>query len=159
VRTLEQIEHHRVSHPSLAIDAEALMTGVVRPEHAVEFIMSQPRDPLVYSSAAPNTVAAAQEKFGREAAAHAIESFFADVARLLVARGVRRLVVAGGETSGSVVSALNLKSLEIGPEIDPGVPALFSREGEGLGMALKSGNFGSLEFFDKALAIMRRGPD
>ena len=66
--------------------------------------------------------------------------------------GVTRLLVAGGETSGSVVESLNLESFEIGPEIDPGVPAL--RAGENLVIALKSGNFGSVDYFEKADALL-----
>jgi uncharacterized protein YgbK (DUF1537 family) len=63
-------------------------------------------------------------------------------------------VVAGGETSGAVVCALGVDALEIGPEIDPGVPALFSRDGKGLGLALKSGNFGADDFFTKAFRVL-----
>jgi uncharacterized protein YgbK (DUF1537 family) len=79
---------------------------------------------------------------------------FADTARVLVERGVRRLVVAGGETSGGVVSALGLHALAIGPEIDPGVPALSTIAGAPLGLALKSGNFGAPDFFTKALKAL-----
>ena len=80
-----------------------------------------------------------------------MEAFFADAARRVLAGGVSRLVVAGGETSGAVVSALGLASLEIGPEIDPGVPVLYA---DALAMALKSGNFGAPDFFEKALRVM-----
>jgi uncharacterized protein YgbK (DUF1537 family) len=64
-------------------------------------------------------------------------------------------VVAGGETSGAVVTALNLEAVAIGPEIDPGVPALASTAGEPLALALKSGNFGAPDFFAKALRVLR----
>ncbi|KAA2229414.1 nucleotide-binding domain containing protein, partial [Salinarimonas soli] len=79
----------------------------------------------------------------------------ADTARLLVEGGVTRLVVAGGETSGAVVSALGLDAVAGGPEIDPGVPALASPD-RPLALALKSGNFGAPDFFAKALAVMPR---
>jgi uncharacterized protein YgbK (DUF1537 family) len=95
-----------------------------------------------------------QDKFGREQVAHKLDALFADTASELVESGVSRLVVAGGETSGAVVSALKLKALSIGPEIDPGVPALGSTEGRPLALALKSGNFGAKDFFDKALRIL-----
>ena len=114
--------------------------------------------PLVFSSASPDAVAAAQKQFGRESVAHSIENLFAESARALVDSGVRRLVVAGGETSGAVVSALGLAALEIGPEIDPGVPALYARQ-LGLALALKSGNFGAPAFFDNALAMLAKGSD
>ena len=70
---------------------------------------------------------------------------------------MRRLVVAGGETSGAVVSALKIDALAIGPEIDPGVPALATTSGGALALALKSGNFGSPEFFNKALRVLESG--
>jgi uncharacterized protein YgbK (DUF1537 family) len=72
-----------------------------------------------------------------------------------VERGVRRLVVAGGETSGAVVSGLGLEALTIGPEIAPGVPVLVSPQP--LALALKSGNFGQEDFFERALRMMENG--
>ena len=112
---------------------------------------------LVYATAEPDAVRAAQAKLGAQRAGEIVEDCLARIATGLVAKGVKRLVVAGGETSGAVVSALGLASLEIGPEIDPGVPALFSREGEGLALALKSGNFGGIDFFERAVAMLERG--
>lgn len=112
--------------------------------------------PLVYTSADPGTVAAAQARFGRERVAAAVEAFFAALARQLVAGGIARLVTAGGETSGAVVEGLGLRSLAIGPEIAPGVPAV--RAGERpLWLALKSGNFGDERFFALALDVLARG--
>ena len=87
---------------------------------------------------------------GGRASRRALDRLFADTARALLDGGVRRLVVAGGETSGAVVSALDLGALTIGPEIDPGVPVLVS-ERTRVGLALKSGNFGAPDFFRKAL--------
>ena len=111
--------------------------------------------PLVYTSDDPERVAELQERFGTERSAAAIERFFGELATGAVAAGVTRLVSAGGETSGAVVSALGLEALGIGPMIDPGVPALRA-EGAGgaYAVALKSGNFGAEDFFDKALAVM-----
>ena len=95
---------------------------------------------------------ALQDRHGRDKVAHRLDRLFADAAASLVKKGVRRLVVAGGETSGAVVSALNLGALTVGPEIDPGVPVLVSTGDEPIALALKSGNFGAPEFFAKALA-------
>jgi len=67
--------------------------------------------------------------------------------------GVRRLVVAGGETAGAVVSALGVQGLHIGPEIDPGVPWTFSIGQPTLALALKSGNFGAPDFFTRAFRV------
>ena len=109
---------------------------------------------LVYSSADAANVRAIQEKLGTEAAGAQVERTLARIARGLVEAGVRRLVVAGGETSGAVVQALGVDKLRIGPQIDPGVPwcAAVSQAagGETLHLALKSGNFGAPDFFTKA---------
>lgn len=156
--TLEQVAVHRASHPVLALDVDDVVAGKVAARQVVEFVGANAgRAPLVYSSASPEAVREAQRKHGREAAAHAIENLMADAAKALVAGGVSRLVVAGGETSGAVVSALAIEAVEIGPEIDPGVPALFARGVRPLGLALKSGNFGAPDFFAKALAALERG--
>ena len=115
------------------------------------------RQPLVYSSDSPDKVLAAQRKYGREEVASALDGLFAQIAFELVRRGVTRLVVAGGETSGAVASALNLREVTIGPEIDPGVPVLFTRNGPRIALALKSGNFGSPGFFSEALSMLQTG--
>lgn len=109
---------------------------------------------LVYSTASPEEVAKVQDRLGIAEAGSAIEQALAQVARGLVQRGVGQLVVAGGETSGACVQALGVRELEIGPQIDPGVPWCFVQGGgprhEGLHLALKSGNFGTDDFFMKA---------
>ena len=107
-------------------------------------------DPLV--GAARGGRAGAGRRSGRERAGAAIEAAMARIARALVERGVRRLVVAGGETSGAVVAALGVRALRIGPPIDPGVPWTVSLGEPHLALALKSGNFGAPDFFRKAFA-------
>jgi len=110
---------------------------------------------VIAASAPPDTVAAVQQRFGRDAAGALIEDAMAKIAVALVARGVRRLVVAGGETAGAVVSRLGVRSLRIGGEIDPGVPWTLAEGGDTtLLLALKSGNFGAREFFLKAFAVL-----
>jgi 3-dehydrotetronate 4-kinase len=106
---------------------------------------------VIAASAPPDKVAALQGKLGRESAGALIEDTMARIAEALVSRGVRRMVVAGGETSGAVVSRLGVRRLRIGAEIDPGVPWTLA-EGNGVPMllALKSGNFGATDFFLKA---------
>lgn len=154
-RTLEQIEAHRRAHAVMAVEPQAILEGRVTAQDAVRFVLaSSGRSPLVYSSAPADAVAAAQQRYGRDAVAHAVERFFADTARLLVDAGITRLVVAGGETSGAVVSALGLSQVAIGPEIAAGVPILFSEGSRPLVLALKSGNFGQPDFFARALAMM-----
>jgi 3-dehydrotetronate 4-kinase len=112
---------------------------------------------LIASSSTPDQVAALQSRHGRDAAGHAIEQAMADIAEGLVQRGVRRLVVAGGETSGAVVDRLGIPGFLVGAEIAPGVPvlrAVGAKEGE-MVLALKSGNFGGPGFFSDALDLMR----
>lgn len=151
--TREQVARHRADgHPSLEIEVAAVLEGQVNPSEVADWALEQEGLPLVYSSAEPEKVAAVQERFGREASAAALEQAFAGLARAALAKGVTRLVVAGGETSGAVVEALDLTELQIGPEIDPGVPALCA--GPRLALALKSGNFGSDDFFAKAAAVL-----
>ncbi len=109
---------------------------------------------LVHATAEPAAVQAVQAQLGAERAGSLVEGVLAAVARGLVQRGVRRLVVAGGETSGAVVQALAVRQLAIGPQIDPGVPWTWAATGLGVPvhLALKSGNFGSTDFFLKTLA-------
>lgn len=153
--TLAQLAHHeREGHPVWNIDVAGVMAGEITAAHLVSFLRERVgQAPLVYSSSPPEVVQALQARYGREAVAHRLDALFAETARLLVASGTRRLVVAGGETSGAVVSALGLDALAIGPEIDPGVPVLTTPDGR-LALALKSGNFGSEDFFAKALKRM-----
>lgn len=153
--TRAQIHTHADRFPSREVTAEELMDGSFTPADAVSWIMGSNGEgvPLLYSSADPAVVKKAQETYGRERSAGTIETFFAETARQLQAAGVRRLVVAGGETSGAVVEGLAISSLEFGPEIAPGVPALKAGD-RPLWLALKSGNFGSKDFFGKAVDIL-----
>lgn len=152
-----QVAQYLGDHPGLAIDPGALMSGDMSVERAADWISQQgAQTPIVYSTATPEIVAGAQQTFGREAVAAKIESFFADLARNLADHGTRRIVVGGGETSGAIVEALDLGSLHIGPEIDPGVPVLIADRNGPLGLALKSGNFGAPDFFSKALEKVGR---
>lgn len=111
---------------------------------------------LIAASADPQEVAQVQERFGREAAGLAIERLMAGIARDLFADGIRRFIVAGGETSGAVTDALGVEALLIGPEIAPGVPAThgLAPQGGRVGLVLKSGNFGTREFFSQALQAL-----
>ena len=150
-----QIAEHRKRHPARVVDVDAVVDGAADPADYADWAMARQKDgvPLVFSSAEPEVVAAAQERHGKERVATAVEGFFGALARQLSSRGVRRLVTAGGETSGAVVSALDISSFEIGPEIDPGVPALKAGDLD-MVLALKSGNFGSTDFFEKAASVL-----
>ena len=150
--TRAQVALHLKDNPGFEITAEAVINGEMKAGDAAEWAVNASGLPLIYSSADPEVVRAVQDKFGREASAEALENFFAETARELVARGVQKLLPAGGETSGAVVAGLALKTLQIGPEIDPGVPAL--RASDGLVLALKSGNFGAPDYFVKAEKVL-----
>jgi 3-dehydrotetronate 4-kinase len=114
---------------------------------------------LIYSTASPEKIKAVQDRLGIEQASQLVEQTLAQVAKGLLALGVRQLLVAGGETSGACVQALEVKQLQIGPQIDPGVPWCFTRPpalgGQGLHLTLKSGNFGSDDFFSKAFEVLK----
>jgi uncharacterized protein YgbK (DUF1537 family) len=143
--------------PGMRIDPRELATGAPAVvDRAVRWAAAQvSRGPvLVYSTAAPGEVQAAQDAVGRDRAASLVEDALAAIARGLVAHGVRRLVVAGGETSGAVVNALGVRALAIGPQIDPGVPWTFAVPGDPIALALKSGNFGAEDFFLRALGML-----
>ena len=146
--TRAQVAHHAARHPAREIPAEEVIEGRLSAAEIADWILSQDGLPLAYSSADPAEVARVQERHGRAHAAETLEACFAEIARRLVAGGITRLITAGGETSGAVVEGLQLGTLDIGPEIDPGVPAL--RAGPDLVVALKSGNFGAVDFFEKA---------
>lgn len=153
--TLQQITVHKAAHPSLQVSAAAVMEGAIDVEGIVAFVLGHSgQAPLVYSSDAPETVARVQERHGAGMVGSALDALFASVATRLVAEGVTRLVVAGGETSGAVVSGLGLRALSIGPEIDPGIPAVSAIGGPPLVLALKSGNFGGPDLFAKACRML-----
>jgi len=113
---------------------------------------------LIYSTATTDAVNAVQSRIGVEKAGALVERCIATIALGLVDElDVRQLVVAGGETSGACVQALNITQMQIGAQVDPGVPWCHAQApaagGAGLRIALKSGNFGTDDFFTKAFAV------
>ncbi|MEI2734095.1 MAG: 3-oxo-tetronate kinase [Rhodoblastus sp.] len=156
--TLEQLAIAEKSLPVLRLDTDALMHGDAEILRALAWAGERiARGPLaIAASAAPDAVARVQEKYGRDAAGHAIEQATSRIAAELVARGVKRLVVAGGETSGAAVDRLGIPAFLVGPEIAAGVPVLRTVGGAhgAMQLALKSGNFGGPDFFARALQMM-----
>ncbi|MDE2201300.1 MAG: four-carbon acid sugar kinase family protein [Burkholderiaceae bacterium] len=151
--TNAQVAHWRASRPAFQIDPLALAQGKPVVEEALDFVRRHAGQPvLVYATSAPEHVALVQEALGVERAGKLVEDALGCIARALHADGVRRFVVAGGETSGAVVQALAVRALRIGPQIDPGVPWTATIGNEPVALALKSGNFGTVDFFEKALA-------
>ena len=157
--TLGQIASAEKVMPVLHLDPDQIVKSKDEGRRALawarERLASGPV--LIASSTSPEEVATLQARHGREAAGHAIEQAMADLAEGLVQAGVRRLVVAGGETSGAVVDRLGIPGFLVGAEIAAGVPvlrAVGAKTGDML-LALKSGNFGGPEFFSDALNLMR----
>jgi len=155
--TLKQIASAEQVMPVFHLDPDRILTGADEAQRALDW--ARPRlaegPVLIASSSTPDQVSALQARHGRDAAGHAIEQAMADIAENLVKSGVRRLVVAGGETSGAVVDRLKIPGFLVGVEIAAGVPVLraVGAGGEML-LALKSGNFGGPEFFSDALRLM-----
>ncbi len=141
--------------PAFAVDPLAIAAGEDVAGAALAFAEAHLADGpvLVYSTQTPDSVRQVQGALGAAEAGELVERTLAAIARGLVDRGVRRLVVAGGETSGAVVQALGVSALRIGPQIDPGVPwcGATLMGGDTLHITLKSGNFGTADFFTKAL--------
>jgi uncharacterized protein YgbK (DUF1537 family) len=141
--------------PTLRIDPLALQSAAslaALRDAAVAAVRKDERV-LVYATAEPDELARIHAALGRERSAELVEHAFREIARALAAAGVRTFVVAGGETSGAVVEALDVRALAIGREIDPGVPWTTAVGGEPFRLALKSGNFGGPDFFARALAL------
>jgi uncharacterized protein YgbK (DUF1537 family) len=154
--TLAQVAFMRRSNPVFDIDPLALAAGEPIVQRALEWALPRigEKPLLVSATAEPDRVRTAQDRLGRDRAGGLVETALADIARGLVQHGVRRVVVAGGETSGAVVQALGVTELRIGPQIEPGVPWTESLGEPRLALALKSGNFGGEDFFLKAFACL-----
>lgn len=149
--TNAQVARWRETRPSFRIDPLAAAEGERVTEAALAFAGEHlPAPVLIYATASPEEVAAVQRRLGVAAAGSLVERTLADIARGLFQLGVRKFVVAGGETSGAVVQSLDVSALQIGAQIAPGVPATATLDGS-LALALKSGNFGDVDFFEKAL--------
>jgi uncharacterized protein YgbK (DUF1537 family) len=143
--------------PHYALDPLALAKA--GPQAALEWLSRQSLDvpPILYATAAPDAVKAAQRELGTARAGALVEDALARLAVAARDMGAGRIVVAGGETSGAVTKALGVTQLDIGPEIAPGVPWTFSSSGgRAIALALKSGNFGDEDFFAKAFHLLER---
>ena len=156
--TQGQVAHWIARHPALRIDPLALARGENLVQRALDFAQAHAGQAvLIYATAALDEVQAVQAQLGVERAGHLVEQALSAIAKGLHRQGVARLVIAGGETSGAVVQALDVRALRIGPQIDPGVPATLAVDADGrphCALALKSGNFGTVDFFEKALRAL-----
>lgn len=158
--TLGQVSNFLERHPGMGLDPLLLAKDPAHLENALAFArehLTEGGPVLIYASADAGRVKAAQAELGVEQAGELVEQALGELARTLVSEGVGRLVVAGGESSGAVVSALGIRQLRIGDQIDPGVPwtqAPLEGKDASLSLALKSGNFGSEDFFSRAFEVL-----
>jgi uncharacterized protein YgbK (DUF1537 family) len=156
------LRYLRGGRPAFSVDPLRVAAGEDVVGQALAFAESHLDDGpvLVYSTESADAVRSVQGRLGAAEAGELVERTLARVARGLVERGVRRLVVAGGETSGAVVRALGVTGLRIGPQIDPGVPwcAATLPDGDTLHITLKSGNFGGPDFFTSSFALLDEEP-
>jgi uncharacterized protein YgbK (DUF1537 family) len=158
--TNAQVHHfEQAGGGALALDPRELAAGADLLARAVQWYAAQDpgRPALIYTTDTPDGARRVQQGPGAADIGARIEKLLAAIARELVVAGTGRLVVAGGETSGAVVQALGIQQLRIGPQIDPGVPWCCARVPEvsrDIHIALKSGNFGAMDFFSKAFAML-----
>ena len=157
VATRQQIAAYK-DGPKIQLDIDQLMSDKLTVQSVISLLPTDGTTALIYSSATPEEIKNLQSKYKGNVVAEKIEQLFATIAKLLVSDGYKKIVVAGGETSGAVVSALNIDAFDIGTEIDPGVPALSTHNDQPIAMALKSGNFGAEDFFAKALRYLEGKP-
>ena len=150
--TNSQVAAYQEKAPSWAVDVDRLLQDPdAYADEVRSWVLEQPETPapMVYATAGPDEVSRIQAEHGAERASAAVEDLFARLSASLAEAGVRRFIVAGGETSGSVTTALGVTGFEVGPQIAPGVPWVRSLNTD-IDLALKSGNFGAEDFFTAA---------
>lgn len=159
--TQRQVQHFlSAGLPGFPIDAMRLAQGSDLVCDALHWAEQQSKASpvLIYSTASAETISQVQANLGVHDAGNMVEQALARITQGLLGQGVRQLIVAGGETAGACVQALAVQQMQIGPQIDPGVPwchaySSFATDG-GLHLTLKSGNFGSDDFFSKAFKLL-----
>ncbi len=135
-------------HLSIAIHSKDVLVGAVKPDKIISLVMSSANPTLIYSDGI-SSLNHSDETFADQA--KAMENFFAELSYLALKNGYTRIIVAGGETSGAVTLKLGYKAYELGKSISPGVPELKPLENPNIVLVLKSGNFGSEDFFERAI--------
>ena len=154
--TRRQIAAVQGDWPHRKIDLDALQRDPDAIDAIINWAIEQSAQlpVLIYASSTPQEVKMMQHRYGQEKAGTMVEAALAKVARKLVDAGFDRLIVAGGETSGAVISSLGIQALRIGAQIDPGVPWTSTLDARPLALALKSGNFGRDDFFSRAFTLL-----
>ena len=155
--TRAQIARAEQIWPTRKFDVKAIAAGADVVTDLATWARTQSADVpvMIYGSAEPEEVAATQVRYGKTEAGKMVEGALGGLAQSLVGAGLQSLIVAGGETSSAVVSALGVSALRIGPEIAPGVPWTESLGAPDVALALKSGNFGGETFFEDAFGMLK----
>jgi uncharacterized protein YgbK (DUF1537 family) len=152
--TLRQISYFKErGGAAFELEPAKLMDGSLSLDEIKTFIQEQPGNILIFSSQEPAKVRENQKLKGKQIS-EVLEATMASLTKYAVNNGIRKLVVAGGETSGAAARALGCATYEIGPSLAPGVPLLYPLDLPGVSIVLKSGNFGDDDFFVKALVAM-----
>lgn len=148
-----QVQRYASSNPTFEVDPIRVASGIDLNNEIDTFLASLPAGsaPLIHGSIDPVKSQKAQSELGAEKAASILEEALSQIAVKARKLGVRKFIVAGGETSGAVVSALEIKAIRIGSEIAVGVPWVVSIEESPVLLVLKSGNFGGPDFFEDAI--------
>ena len=151
--TRQQVARAKEKFPSFYLDPMQLVNNPGFMENAIQWALEQAKQDsvLIYTTSSPEKVKQLQDLLGIEKAGDLMENSLKKIAKYLAAAGIRKFVIAGGETSGCIVKELNVTIMRIGPEIAPGVPWTVTPGKQPLALALKSGNFGSVDFFEDAL--------
>ena len=149
--TQAQVEKYQQTHPALQLNPLSIDNKQQSMQDVVDWMLENiDNGPLIYASADANTISHVHQTLGKDYAAELVENCFCELAKAAKQAGVQNFIVAGGETSGAVVQALDIKMFEIGPSIEPSVPIVTTIEATPINLALKSGNFGQPDFFLKA---------
>jgi uncharacterized protein YgbK (DUF1537 family) len=149
--TQAQVEKYQQTHPALQLNPLSIDNKQQSMQDVVDWMLENiDNGPLIYASADASTISHVHQTLGKDYAAELVENCFCELAKAAKQAGVQNFIVAGGETSGAVVQALDIKMFEIGPSIEPSVPIVTTIEATPINLALKSGNFGQPDFFLKA---------
>jgi uncharacterized protein YgbK (DUF1537 family) len=151
--TRAQISEFKTTHRACAVFPERLASGEQTPERLWKIAQENPEEAVLFYTAGvedgvdPMAMPAGQ----RDQNARLLEKTMAALARLAYDAGYTRIIAAGGETSGAVALELGFGAFLIGESIAPGVPVMTPLTAPNIRMVLKSGNFGQIDFFERAL--------
>ncbi|WP_086931731.1 3-oxo-tetronate kinase [Agarilytica rhodophyticola] len=154
--TQQQVKAASAHYPVISIDPIALSNQSLTIEELTQQALKilEKSTVIITSTATPEIIERMQSTLGKEHVSTLLEETFGLLGKRLVAAGIKKIIVAGGETSGAVSKALAIRQLSIGPQIDPGVPWTHHLGTDKLFLAFKSGNFGDENFFQKAVEMI-----